>query len=202
MTAMPARPSPRLATVAFLLVLLAGCATPPPVPPTGEERSPRTLEQWSLKGKLGYRAPDDNGSAWLNWRQDGESWELRLHGPLGAGATRIRGDAQRAVLERAGAEPVVAANAAALSHRIFGWSFPVAQMRAWIRGLPAPDAPVASLERDDAGRLANLEQSGWQLSFEDYARHGHWQLPGRIRGQRGELGFTLVINEWRPGEAF
>ncbi len=174
----------------------------PPRPPSRRRGRSATPAAWnSGASRVSWAIAPPTSSAWLNWRQDGASWELRLHGPLGAGATRIRGDEERAVLERAGAEPVVAASAAALSNRIFGWPFPVTEMRSWIRGLPA-DAPVASMDRDDAGHLSSLDQSGWQLSFENYARHGHWQLPGRIRGQRGELSFTLVISEWRPGEAF
>ncbi len=189
----------RAGCAALVLALLAGCATRPLAPPTGEVPDPGALQHWRVQGKLGYRAPRDNGSAWISWRQDGADWELRLHGPFGAGATRIHGDGEQAVLERAGEQPLKATSAAALSTRLFGWTFPVAEMRAWIRGLPAPDTPVDAIQRNDAGRVTTLTQSGWQLSFDDYGRHGYRQLPGKIRGRRDALSFTLVINDWRPG---
>lgn len=183
------------------LLLLAGCAPlkPPPETATWESHKQAILDlhQWRLEGKLGYRSPGDNGSARINWHQQGEAFELLLSGPFGAGGARIRGDSNHAVLSQSGREDIEAPDPARLTAWVFGWQLPVQAMAAWVRGVPAPGIEHQQLTFNDHGRLATLSQSGWHLSFEEYRDHDGLVLPGRIRGSDGSVAFTLVIKHWQ-----
>lgn len=201
------RPSLGSWAALFATLLLTACVTTPLPPPSEgpeswEQHRARVsaLQEWELRGKLGYRGPDANGSAWLTWVQDAEHFDLTLTGPMGAGATRISGDAEIAVLSR-GRNESRASSASALTHEVLGVSLPLDELLWWVRGLPSPDAPAATQLGDD-DLLASLQQADWQLQFDRYTEVAGLHLPSRISGTgiaayQG-LHFTLVINHWQP----
>jgi len=174
------------------------------------------LDQWQLEGKLGYRDSNDGGSAWLNWHQNREDFNVTLNGPFGTGTTRITGTQQHAQLQRAGHDPITASSPAALTEQLFGWQWPVEQLQFWARGIPAPNTPQQTVNHNLDGTLAVLEQSNWTLKFSNYQTITHdqqnindpkttqgpssndWILPGKIKGQKGEYHFTLIIKSWQP----
>lgn len=194
----------RLPALMLAVFLLEACSvqTPQPGPTIADwEQHHQQLAQlsiWSMEGKLGYRDSRDGGSAWVNWQQSGVAFELQLHGPFGAGATQISGDADFAALQRGDRETIYAPSPAALTEQLFGWQWPVDQLQYWVKGIPAPNAPLDASSHNSDGTLATLDQANWQLTFSQYQQVGAWVLPGRIRGNSGEYSFTLVIKNWQP----
>lgn len=198
--------------VLCLAGLLGGCATETRVPaeaPVVGAPAPADPHAWQAQqvyagaaipfeviGKVGM----PRGSANLRWRQQGERFDLRFWGPFGAGAATIEGDPSwvRFVREdvRREGDPVV------ILRDELGWRVPVAALAWWVRGLPAPDAPVAALGFDGS-RLAGLRQAGWTIAIERYAQQadGGW-LPEKLTAT-GEGGrFTLVLQAWNTGAGF
>ena len=156
------------------------------------------LDQWQIEGKLGYRDSSDGGSAWLNWHQKQESFNVTLNGPFGTGTTKIIGADNYAQLQRAGHEHITATSPSALTELLFGWQWPVEQLQFWVKGIPAPYAPKQSFSHNTDGTLALLKQSNWTLKFSNYEKTGNWVLPGKIKGQNGDYHFTLVVKNWQP----
>lgn len=179
-----------------MALLLAGCATRPPLPPITGEQQLKQLTVWRVEGKLGFRSPEKNGSAWIDWSQQGSAYELHLNGPFGAAATRIEGNGYYAILSQSGKEDIHAGSGEELTEWLFGWTFPVAQMTSWIKGLPAKKPKPGHVATTPGGLLESLEQKGWQLAYSDYHQEGEWILPGRIKGSQGQYAFTLVIKKW------
>lgn len=201
-----AGPSRYLLLGCFAL-LLAACAgqkeQPQPLPPTAAPESQPSvaqLQHWTIKGKVGVRSPDENGSANLNWRQRAaSSYRIDLSGPLGAGATVITGSPAGAELRRGDDPPVRAPSATQLTLQTLGWPLPIDEMFYWVRGLAAPGGG-ASEQRNAQGQLQSLQQSGWRLNFSDYQSKGPYTLPTRIVGETtgaaGPVTVKLVIKEW------
>ncbi|MFA5547150.1 MAG: lipoprotein insertase outer membrane protein LolB [Porticoccaceae bacterium] len=191
----------RLAVLALALAI-AGCATRLPAPETRawtpHQQALLAMRHWQLEGKLGYRSPEQNGSALIRWTQNNDAFDLHLSGPFGAGATRISGDGQLAVLRQQGRDDIRAPSAGELTEWLFGWELPVAQMTAWVKGIPAPEPRAAQVTLNATGQLERLEQAGWQLQFDRFHPVGAQVLPGRIKGTRGDVAFTLVIKAWQP----
>ncbi len=183
-----------LPLLAIILLALSACTTPP-TRPTAAIGDPATLQDWRAEGKLGFRSPQKNGSAFVRWQQQNAAYELQLNGPFGAGSTVIQGDDSYAVLSQSGRDDLFAASGEELSEQLFGWPFPVTEMTYWIKGLAAPSSP-ATTTFDKAGLLTHLEQQGWQLEFSQYSAQGDWTLPGRIKGARDQYSFILVIKQW------
>ena len=188
------RPALLPAIFCCLMIVLAGCATQP-----GDvQQTPGKLDDltlWRIEGKLGFRSPNKNGSAFLRWTQRDSAYELRLNGPFGAAATEIRGDDDFAVLSQSGRDDLSAQDGEALSTQLFGWPFPVGDMPFWVKGL-ATEGSRATSSYTEAGLLQDLQQRGWILQFSNYRAFGKWTLPTRIKGDKADYGFTLVIKQW------
>ena len=58
-------------------------------------------------------------------------------------------------------------------------------------------ATAGSETFDAAGRLAALDQQGWQIRYEDYVLRGGLWLPRKLSlaNERGRL--RLVLDDWR-----
>ena len=196
----------KLLAAALMLAALGGCATAPlPAIDNWNDYQSQLaqLQHWQLSGKLGVRMAANaanskrGGSAYLNWEQNPAAYAIRLSGPLGQGTTWIRGDDGGVSLEQAGQAAVRADSPEALVAQTLGWELPIGDLFYWVRGIPAPRAPIAQQAKHPSGSLAQLQQSGWQLDFSRYNAVGPWQLPGKIVAHRDGLRLTLIIKNWQ-----
>lgn len=186
------------------LALLAACSSVDTrAPDGGSWASHRArlaqFENWSAAGKLALHTSEISESASLDWRQRGEHTRLRLSGPLGAGATEIvsdgrvldvrRGDERRSYeLSPTGALPEGGA----------GWDLPLNSLHHWLKGEPAPNLSLESLELDpDSGLVQRLRQEGWEVSYERYGQFEALWLPTHLRIRAEDTRATILIRDWR-----
>src|SRR5258706_12235567 len=86
-----------------------------------------------------------------------------------------------------------AADAESLTEQALGFRLPLAGLADWVRGRAAA-APAPTRERRDAaGRLEELEQSGWTIRYPEYAAAG----PSRLTRHFPGLELRLAISEWK-----
>jgi outer membrane lipoprotein LolB len=202
--------------IGLLALILSGCTTlpeeSPPAPDAAVDVAPTPSEaerwathreavlamaDWEARGKVAYRLPEDSGSANLTWQQQGEDSELRLSGPLGAGATTIRNDGPLIRVARDGIERLYPADAAPWLPGGDLLPIPVEAIRHWIRGVPDPGLPVDTLTLQNA-RAATLAQGGWLIWFDAYDESVQPPLPSRLRIEApvAKLSLRALIREW------
>lgn len=179
------------------LALLNGCSQYTTQQPIIGSLSDKPLpEQWQIKGKLGVRSDNGNGSLSVNWQQSQDDYIIYTQAALGQGATTLRGDSSSLVISAAGKAPVTSFNPNQLIADTFGWQIPITDLKYWARGIPNPEQPNATASYDKAGNLIELQQYGWSLSFSRYQLIQGWALPGKIRAIQGNTTLTLIIREW------
>lgn len=192
------------AVIVAMVAALGGCAivSPPEPVPSGVKNADAWRQRraelndfvhWSLQG----RAATGKVLGWtgnLNWRQNGDTFHVRVAGPLGAGGFRADGTLAR-VKVRTKEETFVTRQPEALVEEILGWRFPLTGLRYWVLGLPEPDKP-ANLSVDERGLLVGLEQSGWELGFPDYIETDGYRLPRKIVLHNGDNTINVVIDRW------
>ncbi|MSQ63960.1 MAG: outer membrane lipoprotein LolB [Betaproteobacteria bacterium] len=174
--------------VAVVALLLAACATPGFI-------LPQHGTEFELAGRIAVTYRDDAGSGNIAWRHGARSDELLLTTPLGQGIARLaRADGEITLTTQDGRE-FRAADAESLTEQALGFRLPLLGLADWVRGRaasqPAPE-PVRE-RRDAAGRLAELEQSGWKIRYLEYAD----ALPSRLTLTFSGLELRLAISEWK-----
>lgn len=194
---------PSLCLTAFF-ALLTGCASSPTTTVQGQgdakiwhqqQKQLSEIDTWTISGKLGLRSPQQNGSGTLIWAQRDEYFDILLSGPLGRGATRLKGHPGAVILDVSGQGQFSAATPEELAYTQLGWNLPVTNILWWIRGLPVPDIP-AQATLNSQSHLARLSQDGWNVEYLAYSQQGEFLLPERLRLTQGELNITLVVKEW------
>lgn len=191
-----------VAGACLALALLAGCQTI--VEPSGpgdraawQERlaALETLQDWRLEGRIGVATERRGGSATLAWRQQGETMSLTFSGPFGVSAVRLSGTPnEMRVRDSKGREWVTDSPETALE-RSLGWPIPLASLRYWVTGRPAPGAPYR-LQLSRRGLVVRLEQQGWTVRYEQYVQSGGFLLPLRLAASRPGGHVKLIVSQW------
>jgi outer membrane lipoprotein LolB len=194
-------------------VLLAACAGQParqgPVVPAPEARRIQSeraavLErhgQWSLQGRVGLSKGRNGGSGRIDWRQDGDGFDVSLSTPITRQSWRLSGDPGSARLDGLDGGVREGADAETLLRGATGWVIPVSALSAWVRGIAAPDLPQGTMRFDPQGRLSQLEQGGWTIDYADWQPQPELgvALPHRLNATHGDAKVRLVIDAWQEG---
>jgi outer membrane lipoprotein LolB len=189
--------------VIALAVGLSACATAPIQSPATafkqHQQDLLAIDAWQVEGKIGLRENGRGSSAAVSWQQQQDHYSLRLSGPLGIGTVLVDGsDAGVEVHSKDGV--FAAATPEALLAELTGWHIPITALRYWARGLPAPGMPVVG-QKVDAGRIASLQQGGWQIDYESFTVVDGLWLPAKMRMTRPETRLTLLYKHWQLNPA-
>lgn len=197
----------RLAAVAVLL-LAGGCATlPPPTTHDGRPDWPERrsllqgLDAWTLDGRIAVAAGENGFSGGFDWAQQGERADVSLSGPLGGAGLEIHVEGEALTVSLRGKTYAGEDARRLIEERIGpGRALPVAEMRYWLVGAPAP-APSYEETLGEDRRLASLSQSGWQVRYERYGSIGGIELPTRLEMTSSDLRLRVVVSKWSVTDA-
>lgn len=188
------------------LGLLAGCKIAPPAVVAGpgaeapwpEQRAAlEKLDRYGLNGRVAVAANGQGFSAGLRYEQLPRGSNLALDGPLGIGGIRVVLDGQEVEVATSRGEKLDGEAARAELERRLGFALPLAELRWWLLGIPAPGE--ASLNQDGgSGEIRGFTQSGWQVSINTRAPGLGFALPQRLTAEREGARLKLLVERWRP----
>ncbi|WP_058533383.1 lipoprotein insertase outer membrane protein LolB [Legionella saoudiensis] len=154
-----------------------------------------TVSSWEIRGALAAKNKSKGWSAAMHWTQNGpNSYQIRLMGPLGAGAVLINKKGGTITFQD-GPKRITSTNADELLLKQTGVRLPVSNLYYWVRGLPAP-GKVSSEKRDAANNLVMLRQSGYTITFGNYTSVKGVALPGMVRLDGNGVMVKVVIKNW------
>jgi len=176
------------ACAAAALLGLAGCAAPGFL-------GPASGVEFELSGRIAVQYRDDAGSGNVAWRHGARSDEMLLTTPFGQGLARIVRAGEEITLTTQDGREFRATDAESLTERVLGFRLPLLGLADWVRGRAASaPAPAPTRQRADAaGRLAELEQSGWRIEYQDY----EGALPSRLKLNFPGLELRLAVSAWK-----
>lgn len=190
----------RGAAASAVLALAGGCASlPPPVDAgswTVRRAELQALQSWALDGRVAVATADQGFSGGIAWRQDGALADINLRGPLGGTALSIRLDGTEMTVTDGNGRAIAGEDARDYVASQMGAELPVAELRYWLVGVPAPGLAHEEKVGSD-GRLAGLEQAGWRLRYSRYEAVGRLALPVRIEIESETARLRLVVSSWR-----
>ncbi len=190
----------------LLLLTLTACSTtsPPLLPPvadrdaTWQQRQTdlSAINHWLLNGRMAVLNDDEAWHLNMTWQRQSDNYLLDLSGPFGAGQARLSGSPAGVSLQDSDQNVFYADTPDQLLQQITGMRIPVQSLFYWIYGLPDKHSPVERVELDAYGRLAVLQQNGWQVTFKTYMQVRQHALPRKIVIQGFNLKVKIVIDNW------
>jgi outer membrane lipoprotein LolB len=197
-------PEARLALCAIALVLV-GCATTREprtmLPPEAQEAALRGLDGFSIKGSTSVRAGEDGFNASLDWEQHDEAALVKLSGPVGAGRLTISWQPGSVRLESSRGQQFEGAEAEQVLLDELGFVPPFDALRYWVLGLEAPGEAATQRELDESGRLGELTQQQWRISYDKWmsvsSPAGGVQVPKRLTVTRDDLRLKVLVRRWK-----
>jgi outer membrane lipoprotein LolB len=188
------------------LGVLAGCKTAPPAVVAGpgadapwpEQRAAlEKLDRYGLNGRVAVAANGQGFSAGLRYEQLPRGSSLALDGPLGIGGIRVVLEGQDVEVATSRGQKLDGEAARAELERRLGFALPLAELRWWLLGIPAPGE--ASLDQDGgSGEIRGFTQSGWQVSIDTRAPGLGFALPRRLTAVREGTRLKLLVERWQP----
>jgi outer membrane lipoprotein LolB len=193
-------------TAGLVLLALAGCRTRPVTTvvgpgadaPWAEQRAAlEKLDHYALSGRVAVAANDQGFSGSLRYQQQPTRADLAIDGPLGIGGLRVAlaGD-QVSIADSHGRNLDGSAARAELEQRL-GFALPLAELRWWLLGVPAPGE--AAVDQDAvSGEIHGFTQNGWRLSVEARAPAMGFALPQKLTVRREGARLKLLVENWQP----
>ena len=157
------------------------------------------VSTWRASGRVAVSSGSESFSATLRWRQARDGFRIQLSGPFGQGAVRVEGAGGGVVLRTADGRIARAPTPEALLAAELGVQVPVSVLRYWLLGRPAPGSTPQVLDLDWAGRIARLEQAGWQVNYQEYRDSGAGALPARLDIRNEQVEARILISRWQVG---
>jgi outer membrane lipoprotein LolB len=194
-----------LATLAGVL-LLHGCAITPPknapeLTPSEQQALLRALPGYALDGRVGVRAGEKGWQANVHWQQRGEVSEVRLSGPFGAGALKLRLQGNELQMTDSRGHKLQGEEATNSLREQLGFVPPLTSLRDWLLGLPDPALQSAETPGGANATERELDQQDWHLRYEDFrseaTSRGSVRLARKLTATREEIRLRLVVDRWR-----
>lgn len=158
------------------------------------EQALAAAPDWSLSGRLAVSANGEGGSGRLEWRQQGDDFEIRLAAPVTGKSWRLRQQGGMATLEGLEEGTLAAPDAETLLREATGWRLPLKALAAWARGARAEGG--AEIEFGPAGLPAMISQQGWQVEYREWDAADPAR-PRRIFARQGDqASVRLVVDAW------
>jgi outer membrane lipoprotein LolB len=175
--------------------LLSACAAwqrPGPVPTV----DPANVSAFRLDGRINLRVQKEAYPGRVRWQHTPLADQLWFYSPLGVTVAQLKQDASGALLITSDGREHRAKDLQQLAFSVLGWDLPVAGLPYWVRGLEWPGAATEHEALDEQGRLKELSQAGWQVSYLDWSPAGVAGLPSKLDLQGERLRMRLLVEKW------
>ncbi len=185
-----------------MVLLMAGCATQPAIRPnadvtvhTAHLQQIANIQIFHIQGRLAVNANGKGYSGSITWQHSANTDSIDVYTPLGSKIAHIDQTSAQVTLTNAKGEQITAQDAETLTEKTLGWRLPLNGLGDWVVGRPTA-APISQQAWDSLGRLTQLEQQGWQISYPEYADNLGTSLPQKITLRHPTLLLKLVVEQW------
>lgn len=181
-----------LPVVAAALMGIGGCASVPSSLQGATRAAP-----FDVLGRMLVNYDGRSLTANVRWLHAPDADDVWLMTPTGQALAHLRESADGAVITAADQTQHRAGSLETLAQRALGWELPVGHLQHWVRGSPSPGVNSETVERDDAGRIRQLTQAGWRITYDYFGAGENKDLPRRMEVVGSAQTLRLVIDSWR-----
>jgi outer membrane lipoprotein LolB len=188
-----------------MLPLLIGACTPLSTKPSAPQAdaslnqkhlaSLAHINAFSLKGRIGVVTNPRGFSGGIEWQHAISNDNIDIFSPIGGKVANIVKNASGVTLTAQDGNNIKAQDAESLTHTTLGWRLPLNGLSDWVLGKPT-NGKIEASAWDESGRLTNLKQDGWDISYENYAEYHGVFLPNKVLLKSDKVNLKLVADQW------
>ncbi|MCP3674955.1 MAG: outer membrane lipoprotein LolB [Gammaproteobacteria bacterium] len=195
----------RLHFISILIIsgLVSACATKTPNEPHDNSWLERqqhisTIDNWTVKGRIGIKTPDQGFSSNLSWQHQPKQQLFRIYGAFGQTYAELNQSEDKSTLELSDNEIFESNDVESLLYHVLGYPLPIEHLEYWIFGLPYP-GKNSVLSFDKIGHLQTIQYQQWEISYKKYKRFSSFDnqyLPTKIKVSNGDVTLRLSLRNW------
>ncbi len=154
------------------------------------------IKQFSIKGRLGVMTNPKGFSGRFSWQHTSENDHIDIFSPLGGKVADITKTRLEVVLTNNKGEQVLASDAETLTEKTLGFRLPLSGLSYWALGKPSNTGLVDYITWDHDGRINQMQQNGWDITYKDYSMQEGYFLPRKVTLRTDTLIIKLIIEKW------
>ena len=158
------------------------------------------LNQWDLTAKFSVSTSEGTESGSIRWILKANEERLDVLSPTGSVIAQLVLTESEARLKTDDGESV-ASDAETLFKDVMNLSLPISALRFWVRGLTAPNLTLQSVKKDAEGRIIEILQDGWRLSYNGNisieSGSNLFEVPRRLNAIRNDVEIRWASTEWQ-----
>ncbi len=196
------KPTFKLLSCIFMLFSLSACSLTPKDSNTNVEWQQHNqqlsqIESFQASGKMGYRGPDESVTLNFHWKQTPNKSELRLLNVLGSTVLTMSMTPDKATVVTKDNTLFEDKDANVLFAKLTGMTFPVSQMKDWIKGQPT-DADSYSFNQTNTLESLTKSSAGqlWFLTYNRYQDVEQLPMPYQMTLQKSDTKIKIVVSKW------
>lgn len=163
----------------------------------------RTHDSWAFEGRVAINNNGKGGNGRIDWRQEGDRYEVSLSAPVTRQSWRLTGDTRNKAGRLEGLEGGTreGEDAEQLLREATGWDIPIQALTRWAQGMPGPAATGEQIDFAPDGRLRSVQESGWRIDYSLWfePQGDRPTLPRQIVAVREGAKVRLIVDRWDFG---
>ncbi|MFA3789828.1 lipoprotein insertase outer membrane protein LolB [Aliiglaciecola sp. SL4] len=170
----------------LLLLILSGCVTSTKINQSIDSKRHQQqlsdLTHWKIKGRLAFKSEEEKVSAYMNWQQHENQFDLQLNTFIGTNILKMHSDDNFAKLE-VDDKTFTDSDPNSLILKVTGWNIPVEKLGLWVKGQHTAKDNVIY---DEYGLVSQLEAKckkcvPWTLTYSNYKKVEQLWLPHALQ---------------------
>jgi outer membrane lipoprotein LolB len=160
----------------------------------------RTHDVWAFEGRVAINNNGKGGNGRIDWRQEGDRYEVSLSAPVTRQSWRLIGDTRSKAgrLEGLQGGTREGEDAEQLLREATGWEIPIQALTRWAQGVAGPRAAPEQVDFAPDGRLRSVQESGWRIDYTLWfePQGDRPALPRQIAAVRDGAKVRLIVDRW------
>ena len=195
----------KLLVLTLVITVLSSCATVTSRDISANTRfdtkslTPRlaNLTKWEAKGVIGIIHDNNADSASYVYIQKGNTFSIKLYGPLGVGSVEIFGNDDKVTLKTSDGQSTQSSDIRSLMMQQLGWYVPIDGLKYWIKSTAVPDEKFKT-EKNINNLPTEILQDGWTITYKKYKLVKNiYPLATNIKMTRKNMSIKILVKEWQ-----
>ena len=156
-----------------------------------------SLTKWEAKGVIGIIHDNNADSASYVYTQDGDTFNIKLYGPMGIGSVDIFGNNDKVTLKTSDGKSTQSSDIRSLMMQQLGWYVPVDGLKYWIKSTAVPDDKF-KVNKNINNLPAEISQDGWVITYKKYKLVDNtYPLATNIKMVRKNMSIKIIVKGWQ-----